>query len=390
MSWNKATITDTGAALLNESLAGHKLTISGAMGGAGTSDEDELPGQTGVIDQKQTFKLLGIDDVDGGKRVGVQITNEGLDETYTLHQIGVTAKLDSESEEQLLLVFQDERGVEVPTVAEGGDFLFEVYAIIAISNKANITINADSGVCVTQAQVKQSIDAALQDGEYTSKEQAEKIAEEAAATAAAKQAKQTLATHNTDESAHKALFEKAIAQAAAQAAANAGGALITEISIPESAWALDESTDAGDEYRYCADVSVEGTTADMYPDVALDKASFATARRAKMCPTVESLEGALRFWAKNAPEADMSATVALLTAGGTSGTGTSAYTLPVATTTTLGGVKVGTGLKADSDGTLSVDDGTVATDADVSNAVSAATASDAETEQLLNEKFGES
>lgn len=34
MSWNKSTVTDSGVVLLNESLAGHTLTITSAVGGA--------------------------------------------------------------------------------------------------------------------------------------------------------------------------------------------------------------------------------------------------------------------------------------------------------------------------------------------------------------------
>ena len=42
MSWNKSTVTDSGVVLLNESLAGHTLTITSAVGGAGTLDDDCL------------------------------------------------------------------------------------------------------------------------------------------------------------------------------------------------------------------------------------------------------------------------------------------------------------------------------------------------------------
>lgn len=48
---------------------------------------DDLVLATDVTEKKQTFKLLGIEDVDGGKRVGIQITNEGVTEKYILHQI---------------------------------------------------------------------------------------------------------------------------------------------------------------------------------------------------------------------------------------------------------------------------------------------------------------
>ena len=49
----------------------------------------------------------------------------------------------------------------------------------------------------------------------------------------------------------------------------------------------------------------------------------------------------------------MSATVALWAPGGTTGGG-SAYVLPVATATRLGGVKIGSGISVTADGTVNV------------------------------------
>ena len=42
MSWNQSVVTNAGVGLLNESLAGHTLTIESAVGGAGTLTEEEL------------------------------------------------------------------------------------------------------------------------------------------------------------------------------------------------------------------------------------------------------------------------------------------------------------------------------------------------------------
>lgn len=94
-----------------------------------------------MVDQKQTFSLMGLENLEQGKQVGVQISNKGVSESYILHQIGVKARLEYEEEETLLFLLQDDRGVEIPAEAENPDFLFEVYATIAISNKGNITIN---------------------------------------------------------------------------------------------------------------------------------------------------------------------------------------------------------------------------------------------------------
>ena len=133
MSWNKSTVTDSGVVLLNESLAGHTLTITSAVGGAGTLDDEALKAATDVVDKKQTFNLLGIEDFEQGKRIGIQITNKGILESYILHQIGVRARLEYQEEESLLFILQDDRGIEVPAEVDNPGFLFEVYAVMFLT-----------------------------------------------------------------------------------------------------------------------------------------------------------------------------------------------------------------------------------------------------------------
>lgn len=158
MSWNTSVVTNAGVGLLNESLAGHTLTIESAVGGAGTLEEEALKAAADVADPKQTFHLIGIEDVENGKRVGVQITNQGVAESYILHQIGVKARLEFQEPEELTLLFvlQDDRGVEIPAEAESPDFLFEIYGILTISNNANIEVHVDTGVVASVEYVDQT------------------------------------------------------------------------------------------------------------------------------------------------------------------------------------------------------------------------------------------
>lgn len=162
-----------------------------------------------------------------------------------------------------------------------------------------------------------------------------------------------------------------------------GSARINDITIPASAWT--KGTDAV--YPYYADVALASSTEAQYPNVTLYKASLSVASDAGLCPTVQSLDGKLRFWANTAPAADMAATVALLSNGTGRSTGTSAYVLPAATSTTLGGVKVGSGISVQADGTISVD--TTATSNQIDAALTAATATNAEADTILAEKLGD-
>lgn len=134
--------------------------------------------------------------------------------------------------------------------------------------------------------------------------------------------------------------------------------LLKDITIPAAGW-TEESDEQGegdfDEYCYYVDVPVEGAAETQFPSVALHKAALETAKNAGLCPTVQTLAGALRFWATDAPEKDMDATVALVSPGSGGGNTGTTYVLPVATATRLGGVKIGDGLVVDKEGTLSVD-----------------------------------
>ena len=194
MSWNKSTVTDSGVVLLNESLAGHTLTITSAVGGAGTLDDEALKAATDVVDKKQTFNLLGIEDFEQGKRIGIQITNKGILESYILHQI----------EESLLFILQDDRGIEVPAEVDNPGFLFEVYAVIAVSNNANITISTTSGAIASVEYVVEKISAEI-------------------------------IKHNADKNSHKDIREeiKAVKKMAEEAGESAGNAISNDqIGVP--------------------------------------------------------------------------------------------------------------------------------------------------------------
>ena len=74
---------------------------------------------------------------------------------------------------------------------------------------------------------------------------------------------------------------------------------------------------------------------------ALNENFRALDRAAGMCSSAETVDGAVRFWARKVPAENLEATLALLTPGtgelGAAGGG-SAYVLPVATTETPAGV----------------------------------------------------
>ena len=92
-----------------------------------------------------------------GKRIKIQITNGDLETGYILHQVGIYAKL-ADGEETLLIIMQDDRGVEIPSHTENSDFSIELYGIMAISNLANISVTVDPNAVASVKMVNQQIE----------------------------------------------------------------------------------------------------------------------------------------------------------------------------------------------------------------------------------------
>lgn len=365
MSWEKSNYTAAGAALLSESLSGGALVITRAVSGTGTADAD-LSEETGVSGETHDLKLLDIETVESGgetaRRVKIQIT--GADETYIMHQVGVYGRLNDDAE-TLLFIMQDARGVEVPSTKVNGDFEIELSALLAVSNKANISITVDPQMQALAKMVKAEIE----------KHNKDASAHADAITAAVGNAMESLKESGdvVSEEQVKALIQEQ---------GSSGRAIIKDITIPADGW--DWQRESGDEetlrddFRCVVDVAVDDATEDMFPSVALHKAALEVAKRAGLCPTVQANAGVLRFWARNAPEADMAATVALVSPGGASGGGSSSYVLPVATATRLGGVKIGSGVSVSADGTISASTSGITQDEVVSAA---------DTDKMLDEIF---
>jgi hypothetical protein len=163
MSWNNSLYTNVGTDMMSEVLSGATMTITKAVGGAGTTAAESLAALTDVKDQKQTLKILGIEDAtdssggDAGKRIKIQITNESVETGYILHQVGIYAKL-ADGDETLLIIMQDDRGVEIPSHTENSDFEIELYGIMAISNVANIKVTVDPNAIASVKMVNQQIE----------------------------------------------------------------------------------------------------------------------------------------------------------------------------------------------------------------------------------------
>lgn len=153
--WNNAALTLQGAEIINALLSGSILQITKAAGGSETSDE---PTQlTGLVAQKQEFKIENIKKSDGRRRVAVKLTTEGLTEEYQLRQIGLFGRLNGEKQDTLIMVVQDETGITIPTYEDMPGFTITFYLYLSVDNSAQVTVVSDNQEYITREDLQEAI-----------------------------------------------------------------------------------------------------------------------------------------------------------------------------------------------------------------------------------------
>lgn len=135
------------------------------------------------------------------------------------------------------------------------------------------------------------------------------------------------------------------------------GTMSTEITIPTEGWEADEDT-AG-KYPLHVDITVPAATERHIPMLTVLPQFLDTAVGYGLSSFTRTLEGALRVYARQPPEAPISAVLTLHGSTPNFGEDENAVYLPLPTATAnrLGGVKVqqGSGLTVDENGNLSLD-----------------------------------
>jgi len=154
---------------------------------------------------------------------------------------------------------------------------------------------------------------------------------------------------------------------------------IIAATIEPDDWLSDPNPVNG--FIYYTDLTDDDVTADMVPDVTIAEASLNEAYTSGVSQVAETYKGYVRLKTTKRPTNAITVSCALQ-AQSTGGGGT--YTLPVATATTLGGIKAGDGLAVASDGTASVDNAAVSQDA-----IEKASSSAEDVEEMLDEVFGD-
>lgn len=364
MSWEKSNYTATGAALLSESLSGGALTITRAVSGTGSADTD-LSEETTVSGDLHELMLLGIEtieDDDGHPARKVSVHTESGDDAYLMHQVGVFGRLN-DGEEVLLFLMQDERGVEIPASGTNANFAFDVDILLAVSNKANISLTVAPQVQALMKLVEAEI----------KKHNADVDAHAATITAAV-----SAAVKNLSESGEILNEEQVKALIKEQVDGGTGGYYGSyELTLAADGWkparSEDDYENAGgmDYYQCIYDAELSDSTSELVPVGVVSPGSFYTTTKAGVLNGCETHDGFIRFFSQRIPEADIQATVTLFGKGGGSGE--------------TGSVSIGQGLKRDASGAIAVRIGE-GLDFDSANALTVRKETVMTSEDLLNEE----
>lgn len=365
MSWEKSNYTAAGAALLSESLSGGALKITRAVSGTGSADTD-LSEETTVSGDLHELMLLGIEtieDDDGHPARKVSVHTESGDDAYLMHQVGVFGRLN-DGEEVLLFLMQDERGVEIPASGTNANFAFDVDILLAVSNKANISLTLAPQVQALMKLVKAEIE----------KHNANADAHAATITAAV-----SAAVKNLSESGEILNEEQVKALIKEQVDGGTGGGYYGsyELTLAADGWkparSEDDYENAGgmDYYQCIYDAELSDSTSELVPVGVVSPGSFYTTTKAGVLNGCETHDGFIRFFAQRIPEADIQATVTLFGKGGGSGE--------------TGSVSIGQGLKRDASGAIAVRIGE-GLDFDSANALTVRKETVMTSEDLLDEE----
>ena len=312
MSYYGGTITVDGRNLITSLMAGKTIEFTRIVVGSGKMPEGVEPIDMKELVQPVAEAVSTIPVVDNGvMSMIVEYRNDlngGLETGFWLEEFGIFAK--TEDTEEVLLYYATLGDSPQPVNAYKDNRVdIRRYPIsIALELDADIQIEYTAGAFITAAEA-----------------------------------------------------DTLLRQMVGQAMGDLGSAIITDITIPAEGWTWQEDDEEYmDEFSMFCDAICEEAKAEHFPSVALDKTSLETAKEAGLCPTIQALDGKLRFWARNHASEDMTGTVALISPGTSGGEGGGTYILPVASATTLGGVKIqaNSGLQIDGQGNLSINDAT--------------------------------
>lgn len=146
MKW-KTTITNNGVDLVSKSVVSGDVIFTKALCSTSLSGLDDLKTMTDVSEPRLdsvAIKSVIVDDKN--VKITVRITNTNCKDEYTVHQIGVFAKLTNTSEEVLFSISESEMGEIVPTTDSFGEYVCDITFIVIVDRVITTSVISGSAI----------------------------------------------------------------------------------------------------------------------------------------------------------------------------------------------------------------------------------------------------
>lgn len=260
-AWRAGVITNKGLGLLSKLVKGHTLAITRAETGTGYVDPDILAQQTAVSEPMQALTFSTVSYPEEGKCViPCRLTNEEITTSYIARQIGLYA-MDPDEGEILFYITQVEKedgGTGIPSKKLIPSYTSTWNLVILYGMADGVTLEVDPADTVSRDEMHDYVDSAMN-------EVADKV----------------------------------------------GFAIKRRITIPAGGDWVESGNTGEDGYAFVCTVPMEESNSEYFPTMALDIPSLQPAAEAGLCPTIETLDGAIRFWAQAIPAEDLEGTILL-------------------------------------------------------------------------------
>lgn len=146
MKW-KTTITNNGVDLVSKSVVSGDVVFTKALCSTSLSGLDDLKTMTDVsTPQLDSVSIKSVIVDNKNVKITVRITNVGCKEEYTVHQIGVFAKLTNTSDEVLFSISESEMGEIIPTADSFGEYVCDITFIVIVDRVIRTAVISGSTI----------------------------------------------------------------------------------------------------------------------------------------------------------------------------------------------------------------------------------------------------
>lgn len=144
-------ITKAGEALLSR-IPGQSFSFTRAICGSGKVDINVLENQTTITGDQRIMHITSITSDENITKLRVQLNNIGLEKSFNLHQVGIFAKLGSDTADVLYMIIQAETPDYIPSESESQNYVNDYVINTIIKNASSITATIDSAAYITIGQ----------------------------------------------------------------------------------------------------------------------------------------------------------------------------------------------------------------------------------------------